>query len=131
MAASPDSFISPAGEITGEMFPDEDIEERAQGYLATVTADVGTSLTGAKLDVAIREGVYVLFYEAAAAKVINEPVQGNLADQGSAMWAQNRADMYLRMAEMHRERYNLAFIPEGSPPPKVPFGAVPTRITAP
>lgn len=130
MAITPDLFISPVGEITGEMFPDEDLEERAQQLLALVVAEVGTSLSGAKLDTAHLEGTYVKFYEAAAAKVIGEPVQGNLADQGSAMWAQNRADMYLRMAEMHQQRYNAAFILD-NPPPSVPYGAVPTIIIGP
>lgn len=132
MSLDASAFISPDGNITGDMFPDDvDLEERAQGYLDALSSIIGSTLTGDKLDSALYYGVYVRFYEAAAAIAIAQPTQGTLVDQASVQWATNRSDQYLKLAAKYQAMYNGVFATDTPPPSKYPSGAVPTRVTAP
>lgn len=129
-----ESFISPVGDLTEEMFPGEDLEERVQGYLTALTPGLEAKITDAdKLERAVNAAVYARAFRAAAAKAVGEPIMGTLSDQGAVQYAQDRADQFLQLADLHQKDLDtiLAGLAATVAPVRFPSGSVSLRITAP
>lgn len=130
-----ETFISPVGDLTEEMFPGEDLEERVDGYLSAITPGLQSAIVGDddKLERAVLASVYARAFRAAAAKAVGEPIMGNLVDQGSVQYAQDRARQFLDLAELYQKDLDaiLGSLETTVIPVRFPSGAVPTRITAP
>ena len=127
-------FISPVGDLTEEMFPGEDLEERVDGYLAAATPGLTAKIADADLlERAVLASVYARAFRAAAAKAVGDPIMGSLQDQGSIQYAQDRAQQFLSLAELYQKDLDaiLAGLATTVVPVKYPSGSVPIRITAP
>ena len=130
-----ESFISPEGDLTEEMFPGEDLEERVEKYITALQPNLESLITGDedKLGRALNAAVYARAFRAAAAKAVGEPIMGNLVDQGSVQYAQDRADQFLQLADLYQKDLDaiLAGLVTTVVPVKYPSGAVTLKITAP
>lgn len=118
-----DDLIAPKGNLQAIMFPDGDLEDNLEEWIAQATAKV-TAVAESDQNEAVTQWVYHRAYLTIAERIASQPSSESYSGSpGTSIvrgWGQNRADYWEEKAAAALQQFNNFFLDNNQVP--IPYG---------